>query len=250
MKQISLILVVFFIAVFVLQSAAATARSLVVVSGGFGSCPVMGSPQELGLFSPLSRELANSTASTDIVRTCFAFSSSLVNFDIVTRSEVASKNEFEVVKQAQSQPLIGFFRYLAQLAVDYEYVVLIGQSYGGWLMMQLTSGFIEPDALVTIDPISLTQCRPLDALQSGVRSDPHPCRMFPRDVDQYRVRARSHHWTHFYQTHNPVLHSGPSYHADRSIRLGYTGSSLNPFGAHYATERDERVWRKVGALLP
>ncbi len=211
-----------------------SAKPLLIVSGGYGSCPIAGNPWEMRQ----SRQAAELAKRLDarLLKTCFSMSPTVV----------FSKASWE--KGQRRRSVEAYLRDVAKLELK-DGVFVVGQSYGGWLavrtVLALPSGVLA-QGLVTIEPISPVNCLPRVLLASFLTGAHPGCNEAPSDLKlQFKVVRRAVRvWSHFYQTDFPYLHSSSIADADSTTKMNYPPTYL-PFGAHMLTETDERIWKRI-----
>ena len=165
-------------------STVSAAKDIVLLAGGFGSCPWASDPSEMRMWKPLKKAIVGSDQeysldtqrSSLVIRACYSMSNLAVSYDVLNHTrevrylendslEIVSEftkmhNDIASTKELAEQ--IGFY-----LAIENKEnsVTLIGQSLGGDLVLdladllakrysatpELTRPFVN---LVTIDPIS------------------------------------------------------------------------------------------------
>jgi pimeloyl-ACP methyl ester carboxylesterase len=167
------------------------------------------------------------------------------------------------------KPLIN--EYVA-LSNDLERPILaMGHSYGGWLAIKVLARLprkIKQGLLVTLDPISYTQCSPLNYAKvignflggygySAIRGL-EPCQRSPVDITtaelkQMRYILADNRWKNYFQTNFYPLHSdsfnrayGPDYSRNLSPFLSKFPSGVHPsWNAHGEILNLSAVWYGV-----
>ena len=222
-----------FLLFFALVAMPLTAKPLLIASGGYGSCPIAGSTSEMRA----SRQIAALAKKLDanLVKACFSLAPWTVFYR--TWNNVSGRRSVE-----------GFLTDMAKLDTR-DGIYLVGQSYGGWLSMKLALALpasVSIRALATVDPISPILCKPRWMVASWEMGPAEGCTQAPKDLNGRfnEVRSRVKGWTHFFQTDYRFLHSSAIREADRVLHMEYP-PSYNPFGAHFLTETDERIWNKI-----
>jgi hypothetical protein len=245
-------------------SVAFPGSRMIVLAGGFGSCALAGSPSELNLWEPLNQILLkeNEPVPTFVMRICFAIGQSTIFFDVLEqkpeRSHRISSGSGSV------DHALKFLEAFISLRVPdgLNEFILIGQSHGGDLVMKLASQFYhrsglfsgEPQkfsrTLITVDPVSLDRCHPIDFL-TGLFFKLPGCIEFPRksEYELHAIRSFANRWFHFYQTNFSKLHSGSQTMANTNVELHYRAGFKGFMGAHLKTETDPRVWSFVSRYL-
>jgi len=223
----------------------ASARSVTVFSGGFGSCAMMGSTSELkssARMDALVDSIARETGEKPIeVRTCYAIGSNPIyvsapELDLI---DVAmSRDEFhDVVRQA------------AQAAGESAPVYVWGQSHGGWTAMNLVASVDDVNfrTLTTVDPISVVDCGPMVFSGGVLTGYSEGCRQAPNDLKPvYPVIAkRTKSWINWYQIEFSILHSSAITHASQNIKRKYNADWWVPMGSHAMTEGDPVMWTQT-----
>lgn len=211
------------------------AKPLLISAGGYGSCPIVGSTDEMRASTQIAALAQKLNA--DLLKVCFALSSTTV----ISKSSWTGKS--------RRQSVASFLKELSRLDRP-DGIFLVGQSYGGWLVMRvaLTLPTSAPTrGLATVDPISPIHCAPATLVGSFVAGPHDGCLQAPPDLNgQFNeVRSRVKSWTHFFQTSYRYLHSSLIREADQISEMDYPPTML-PFGAHMFTETDDRVWDKIG----
>ena len=226
-------------------SSKASARSVTVFSGGFGSCAMMGSTSELkssARMDALVDSIARETGEKPIeVRTCYAIGSdpiyvSAPELDLIDAA--MSRDEFhDVVRQA------------AQAAGESAPVYVWGQSHGGWTAMNLVASVDEVNfrTLTTVDPISVVDCSPVVFSGGVLTGEAEGCRRAPKDLKQaYSVIAkRTESWVNWYQVEFSMLHSSAIPQASQNIKRTFDASWWVPMGSHAMTEGDPMMWTQT-----
>ena len=215
-----------------------------IFMGGFGSCPLNGETSEIksGALMDNLMAKARETYGDDIVeiRTCYAFGSERIfvsapglglNSSAMTRDEL-SQRVLEATTTADESP-----------------IYLWGQSHGGWTALDLVRRLpqLRFRVLNTVDPISISDCGPAVFI-GGVLSGSAPgCRGAPRDLEpSYAQISKSvAHWTNWYQTEFPLLHSGVIGAAKENVERSFNASWWIPMGAHRLMETDPVMWQNA-----
>lgn len=240
-------IVTFTVALFVASYAAA--RPLVIFSGGFGSCAVMGSTSEIKSTTEMDQlveRILNETGEAPIdVRTCYAIGSETTIY--VTARELGIVDEsmtrddfYEVVRTVS--------KGVGSAAPVYVW----GQSHGGWTAMSLIANVegLNYRMLTTVDPISVAECGPLVFSGGVVTGSAEGCRRAPRDLGGFYplIAERVDRWINWYQDEFSLLHSSAISHADENIKRSFDAPWWIPMGAHSMTERDPLMWSKTTDL--
>lgn len=231
------------------RAAYSAGRNLVLLSGGHGSCYFAGDPSSTPLWPNLQSALPRGQEHY-VVRSCFALGKETVFVDVVRIDQ--NQNEQTLMSTVQTSYLEAP-KKLAELVqkIKPDRISLIGQSYGGWMVMAVARHLSKIDLLVTIDPISVLDCDISDAIGSILGDTSSGCRRFPRDFSSLQavIAKKTKIWRHYYQNQFEAIRSGPSSAATSSTLLDFDDFILHPFGAHYATESDSRIWRRVASEL-
>ena len=241
----------------VLLALVGTARAeqpLLVVAGGYGSCPWFGDPDEMKMMPPVEKLLFEELPEGDslkLVRVCGALSRTAVYVDVHEVHGTSTSVDY-TEESDQSMRRSDVPAYLAGLREDLGEgpTIFVGQSYGAWTLMRAALWIPRVDVLATIDPISALQCKIGSVLWSLVTGGRPECTRFPDDLVPYvnAIRLATYQWLHFYQTDYARLHSGTRIEADSNIHLAYPDSS-GPFGAHADTETDPRIWNAIAVAF-
>jgi hypothetical protein len=227
-------------------SGVASARPLLVFSGGFGSCPLMGSTSEIksrGEMDKLAASIKNQTGQDPIqVRTCYAFGSESTIY--VTASELSivdgamTRDEFyQVVRSA------------AEVAGPQAPVYVWGQSHGGWTAMNVVANVknLNYRMLTSVDPISVAECGPVVFSGGVLTGSADGCRRAPKDLESLypMIASRVKQWINWYQLEFSLLHSAPIPAAHQNIQRQFDAPWWTPMGSHSMTERDPMMWEKT-----
>ena len=232
-----------------LVAVEAYARPLVVFSGGFGSCAVMGSTSEIKStveMDQLVERIRIETGEVPLdVRTCYAIGSESVIYvtahDLGIVDESMTRDDFyEVVRTASN--VVG----------PQAPVYVWGQSHGGWTAMSLVANVVGLNyrMLTTVDPISVAECGPVVFSGGVLTGSAEGCRRAPKDLHElYPIIAeRVGRWINWYQEEFSLLHSSAISHADENINRNFDAPWWVPMGAHSMTERDPMMWIKTTDL--
>ena len=117
--------------------------------------------------------------------------------------------------------------------IDESQAVMIGHSYGGWVVMSLASGLGTEEKfgqLYTVDAISKITCSP---------THPTGCQSAPGDInaaDRAKIADLTGAWHNYYQETTPYLHSSSISNADTN-----TLSDL----PHKKIDEDPRLWDDI-----
>lgn len=227
----------------------ATARPVVLFSGGFGSCAVMGSTSEIKSSEEMDRFVEGMREITREdpleIRTCYALGSESTIY--VTAAELGvvdlgmTRDDFHnVVRDA------------ARFAGESAPIFLWGQSHGGWTVMNLVSqvGELNYRLLTTVDPISVAECGPVVFSGGVLTGSAEGCRRAPADLESaYSLIAeRVSLWVNWYQLEFTLLHSSAIPQADQNIQRNFSAPWWVPMGSHSMTERDPVMWEKTTEL--
>lgn len=231
------------------SATSASARPLLVFSGGFGSCAIAGSTSEIKSgeeMDQLADRLQNETGEAPVqVRACYALGSEYTIY--------VSASELDVWDQAMTrEEFYKVVRSAAVLAGEKAPVYVWGQSHGGWTAMSLVANVdnLNYRMLTTVDPISVAECGPV-VFSGGVLSgSAEGCQRAPKDLEvAYPVIARRvHHWVNWYQLEFSLLHSSPIAAAHENVERTFDADWWVPMGAHSLTERDPMMWQKTSEL--
>lgn len=215
----------------------AMADSVVVGFGGYASC------RRGELEHPVARGVLGlvRTIEARALIACFGLTSSdpVVEGASTTLPELVAK----IVTMAR--------------ATRTRQVVIIGHSHGGWLALQVALRLpvdVQLAYLVTLDPISLLYCGPLEFASiapAEAIGDPHSldCQRFPRDVDesqQASIAKRSLGWLGYHQAQTMKLRSSaPKWaHRAREVVLPVEDGE-----AHQAIADDPGIWREIAEVV-
>jgi len=225
-------------------------RGLVVISGGYQSCPrdgeLLSFPHPPGMAkiveaaAPLIRAVESKERGVDVVWSCFSgvkleispydsLSRGPMNFVFanspLSRGEGVRHLSFASGDIADGIPIEPFFEFIEdQIAkTKPSGIYIAGHSFGGWTALQLGVRLAQKDVDIAgvslIDPISPFQCPPNEMAVSIAFSGHSPvgCRVAPRDLnpqDMEALQTRTKWLVNFYQTKFVPLHSS---------FLGYSG---------------------------
>ena len=132
-------------------------------------------------------------------------------------------------------------------------VHIVGYSYGGWTAMkvakeiELAAG-TNLTSLVTIDPISATNCTPSDFLGSATGQLAPGCNEAPTDFGAdglAAIKAKAKLWGNYYQDELNPLHSGSIDGAENSD-ISLSEAALT---AHLAIVTDTDVRKKIVSAI-
>ncbi|TNE50499.1 MAG: alpha/beta fold hydrolase [Deltaproteobacteria bacterium] len=233
-------------------------RRLFVVMGGWGSCGRTGwgslTPRKTGMYEPAQRLLAKAKAKTGEsshwIVSCFGMYSS--------RAYVVTSAAPEKVYSASVETFLSYVQRESQRAGGRS-LFLIGHSHGGWLAMRVAYALRQIRTiplLVTIDPISRTQCTPSRMVAAYFRSAtqlrPEPgCTNSPPDFtsnQEKEIHSAVGWWKNFYQSQSPLLHSAYIGQAHKNTMLSFDVSSWLAYQAHVNIGSDARVWAEIERL--
>jgi pimeloyl-ACP methyl ester carboxylesterase len=130
-------------------------------------------------------------------------------------------------------------------------VGVIGHSYGGWTAMKLAP-LLDPKAklvaMVTLDPISKTDCTPQGVVSAVLSGASQPgCQRAPTDLsvaDLDKIKPQAP-WQNYYQTNFDLLHSGPIKQASNVVK-SYSGDGFEP---HLGFISDQEVFSEIAGLF-
>lgn len=263
----------------ILVASYTQAKSVLVVSGGYQSCPKKGEllmlPHVPDVFQimesavPIRNAIADDPDS-EILWSCYSglqhdgslahiASKGTLEFRYgYYRGRKSSYNtiRFSVMDMRDGRILKSFFDLVAR-HIDREKsqrVYLVGHSYGGWTSLRLGVHLSQLGQRLTgialLDPISPSQC-PANVHFFGTAFFMKPlegCSLAPRDITnaEMQLLADSTDWQiNFYQTRYKQLHSAPlSYPGWKNQELIYLKRYW--FGdTHSAMGTDQRVWHSL-----
>jgi hypothetical protein len=226
-------------------SLAANNKELLVLVGGFGSCATFGNPADMNMRAPFDQLVEQKRAAgadVDAVSACYALTSETLFIETsngdVLRADLETLNE------------------LVNSYVGNAQITMIGQSHGGWTVMMTALSLPQNSikTLVTIDPVSLTECTSFDWTGSwfgwifGGEGSPG-CTESTTDLQPYfaRVKSSTTNWVHFWQDENQLLHASDIAEADKRFYLNYaSGDSAGyTMGSHGRTEFEPAIWSKI-----
>ncbi len=265
-----------FFALFLTLSAPALGRTLLVVSGGYQTCP-----QGKEVFRPgyvpdvfdilktpggILEKLESEDADVDLIWSCY---SGVLNHPI---KRVASHGPMsfhyglggapldlrpiavDAVDLDDGKPLVPFFDFVrAHIAKSApQRIYLAGHSYGGWTVLQLGTRLVadgvDLSGTVLLDAISPFQC-PANIMVSCLLlswKSPEGCLKAPRDIigGKLELLARHSGWLlNVYQTRFPYLHSGKMTYPGWDNQEITTFPKKVPFGDfHSYLAVDPRAW--------
>lgn len=218
---------------------------IILAAGGYNSCSDATASLD---FAPKIQELSETLApkynSVTVVKSCFPkFGSNI--FWVGADGKKSPKTESEFVNEVT----------MTSRANDNASLILIGHSYGGWLVEKIAAKILEEQTqplklLVTIDSISKNKCTPLQLATTLVSTDPNRkphagCAQFPKDLTQETTLLREHfsNWLNFYQDAGRFLHSGQSQAQDFHIDFeNVDTSSVLP---HISIDTSTEVWSTI-----
>jgi hypothetical protein len=225
-------------------------RGLLVISGGYQSCPPDGEliflphPPEIAKIveaaAPLIRAIETKEHGADVIWSCFSgvkLESSPVDSmargpmtfvfgkSHLTRKESPQRLNYASGDIENGIPLEPFFKFIEDQVskTGPSGIYIAGHSFGGWTALQLGVRLARKDfeieGISLIDPISPFQCPANELAISMAFSgrSPSGCRMAPRDLDMQEMDELQSHtkWLiNSYQTKFIPLHSS---------FLGYSG---------------------------
>ncbi len=138
----------------------------------------------------------------------------------------------------QAVPQEAATELLSRYAQGANRIVIIGHSYGGWLAMHMARALslsrLHTAILVTVDPISPTQCSLTNF--SGCKASPTD----PSPGERLRMRPYIGRWLNAFQQQSAWLSSGPVAEADQNIQL---------YSDHRASVSDTSLWQQIVQLL-
>jgi len=245
LKINSLLQTLFFILSFGLASQV-SARPLVLFSGGFGSCAMMGSTSEIKSSQEMDQmiEGLREEAGEEPVqiRTCYALGSESTIY--------VTANELDIVDRGMTRDdLHAVIRSAANLAGRDAPVYLWGQSHGGWTVMNVVASVpgLNYRVLTTVDPISVAECGPVVFSGGVLTGSAEGCRRAPNDLQSVypTIAKRVSQWVNWYQVEFSLLHSSTISQADQNIERNFDAPWWVPMGSHSMTERDPIMWSKT-----
>lgn len=232
-----------------LLASHASARPLVIFSGGFGSCAVMGSTSEIkstAEMDQLLERILNETGEAPIdVRTCYAIGSESTIY--------VTARELGIVDEGMTRDdFYDVVRNVSKGVTPRAPVYVWGQSHGGWTAMSLIANVdgLNYRMLTTVDPISVAECGPVVFSGGVVTGSADGCRRAPQDLGGLypTIADRVDRWINWYQEEFSLLHSSAISHADENIKRSFNAPWWMPMGAHSMTERDPMMWSKTTDL--
>lgn len=220
-------------------STAGFGKGLVVISGGYQSCPRNGEFISLPHVPEISKivkaaqpfisAVSQKEDGVDVIWSCFSgvksgwnpykvISKGPMTFQFGSHGTVISKIDYNSADIDNGRPISPFFRYVENY-IDQNHpsaVYVAGHSFGGWTAMQLGTRLagkqVTIDGMILIDPISPFQC-PANVMATSVAikgDSPVGCHMAPRDLLVRNMEELAHQskWlVNFYQTKFATLHS-------------------------------------------
>lgn len=260
------------------------ARSLVVISGGYQSCPETNEffflPQSAPLTKilkaahPFLSDLKSLDSETpDLIWSCYSgvqssggFVNTFINgpIDFTFGPTAAGSNliNFKSVDDLQDgRGLSQFFNLVKSRIYQTkpDHVYLVGHSYGGWTAIQLgirlTREGLKISGVTVTDPISPFQC-PAHVMGKAVAATlgrPLPgCQTAPRDflVSDMNALAANADWlVNIYQDRQPILHSTPMHYDGWVDEYFNDPNTYYLFaGSHSAATLEPFVWLKSAEL--
>lgn len=267
-------------------SAVGTATTLVIVAGGYQSCPktrelvpmphVAHIDHILESASWMTDALRNQDPDVQVVWSCFSgvlirqslghvvldgpmeFRFGTVNSGVRAEEDVLS---FAVNDVDAGRPLTPYFDFVKRYitAIKPSRIYLTGHSYGGWTALQLGTRLAAAGnsmaGVLLIDPISPFQCRanimPINIVTQwsatpGCNMAPHD--LLPEDMDL--LASRSDWRVNFYQTAFWPLHSGPMPYPGWDDRTFSQPATTRWLGTqHSGIVIDLRAWFWAGSRI-
>ena len=225
-------------------------RGLIVISGGYQSCPRDGElislphPPVIAKIveaaAPLIRAVEAKEDGVDVIWSCFSgVKLEISPYDSMSRGPMAFVFGKSYLSREESPkhlsyasgdienglPIEPFFKFIEDQATKTKPsgIYIAGHSFGGWAALQLGVRLAQKDfeiaGISLIDPISPFQCPANEMAKSIAFSGRSPggCRMAPRDLntqDMDALQSRTKWLVNSYQTKFIPLHSS---------FLGYSG---------------------------
>ena len=260
-----------------------SAKSLVVISGGYQSCPKNGDFIRLP-HAPLISTIVEAAAplvsglktlgdDVDVIWSCYSgvkkhplgemVKGSPMSFGYGQGKPGEASTSIEVSSNTidDAKPLSPFFDYVERYAdmTKPDHIYLAGHSYGGWTAMHLGVHLAKTghnvSGITTFDPISPFQC-PAGILSSSFvvsAQAPAGCLMAPRDLveaDMDLLRQENGLLVNFYQTTFTRLHASVLKYPGWSNRLVQQDYRRVWFGdTHTSMVRMAELWRDVFQLI-
>ena len=227
----------------------ATARPVLVFSGGFGSCMVNGDTSELKAsekMDALAQKVAQAVGSAPVeIRTCYAVGNDPL---YVSVPELGLDSESMSIED-----LGDVVREASRVAGANAPVYAWGHSHGGWTVMNLLAveASVNYRGLMTVDPISVVECGPAVFMGGVITGDAPGCQTSPEDLEPVgaEIARRAHNWKNYYQTDFELLHSDmiSAAHNNRELQIDASWWSL--MGAHAQIEHEESVWHDFAQTI-
>jgi hypothetical protein len=245
-KSIKQVLITILSVCFITEAGiASNEKHLFVLVGGFGSCATFGNPADMNMrepFDQLVEQKRSEGADVDSISACYALTS-----------------ETLFIETADGDVLRANLQTLNRLVSSYigkAQITLIGQSHGGWTVMMTALSLPKNslNTLVTIDPVSLTECTSFDWTGSWLGSifgaeGSTGCTESTSDLQPYfdRVRSSATNWVHFWQDENELLHASDIPQAHKRFYLNYSSGDSQGYtmGSHGRTEFEPLIWSKI-----
>lgn len=214
--------------------------------GGYTSCGTgdTGDPfkQDLKAFfdGAMAKLEAKLGAEPKFVITCYTLSYESILYRISGEEGVKDK----LIEGMESD----FEDFLGTL--ENPELFLVGHSYGGWTAMDVAikrSPGVKVKAIVTLDPISHTDCTTNDVIEAAFNPIPG-CTRAPEDFSPEKIKALAEdagEWLNYWQDKVSFLHSGEIKGA-KNFKLDYEGTGFEP---HNAFLFDEAVGKEISALV-
>jgi hypothetical protein len=226
-------------------ASVAAARPIVIFNGGFGSCAIRGSTSELKASAQMDAMISSvQSASSEFpveIRTCYALGRDTI---------YVSSSELNLSSEPMSRD--DYFQYVrkaGRIAGTNAPVYVWGQSHGGWTAMKLILDVPQLNYryLMTVDPISIETCGPVDFMEGLFSGGVAGCQGAPEDLQEsFSTVAKSvHNWTNWFQTEFSMVHSGHISEAHQNIERIYNADWWVFMGAHRLTETDDRIWSRM-----
>ena len=225
---------------------------IIVVMGGYLSCKLpLNTPYSLSMYPEARKFITELSKRSNglgarFVITCFHTSPSKMRY-------VTSDNP-SLMYTTHPEDLNDIIMGQVDQTESHS-LYLIGHSYGGWNVMKASATLPEQvriKSLVTIDPISMENCKPDVFASAYVRStfsfNPSVgCTQAPEDLRPHftAINKRSSRWQHFYQNDYGFLHSSAVSETRSNRKLEIKTHWLNSLKAHLDIDSDIRTWQPV-----
>lgn len=248
------------------------ATPVVVVSGGFQSCPAtreitpLPKAVKTRFLGRKVEAIAGRLKERGPIRTIYTCYTGLLadltvdRFDLWISTDRHFKTKevhsFYSTLFRSADALLPLYRYVRRVLeeVDDPRLYGLGHSYGGWTAAHVLGHFgweYRASGLVTLDAISPLECKPLRLVGRTLTfRGTKDCLKAPSDLTATKIAPLVASWRNFYQDGGYLLHSGPIPHLDtiakrhglprdRFANTRITRFTLRPHGA---LGENKKIW--------